>query len=1027
METRCFILIICAMALSELDRNGEPCLKSNFFSKFICDKGTGERRLKRNQLKTCCEMASYGPLFQPKGCNRNTWKRYNGCNREDWAHQVDRCNLLKSLLIQRNMREDQTSENPTEETTDTSSEWTEALGADIDDWKEEWPSTSTEHVIEDVQPQNETKEGEEEGVGDGPPGACIAEDELLDSEQVESMIDRLLAELNEGGEDHGQASKSKRRKKRKVMKDFKINRWGKVIPYMIDGDFSESYADMIKAAIAHWEKGTCLKFVERNVTEEPQEPTILFALSLLNSVCYSYIGKTISQIPQPIHLSPLCFTLGVLAHEIAHTLGSIHEHQRPDRDEFISIRSSSILDSAKGHFMPMSSKYVEMRGMPYDYGSALHYRMDAFSKNGHNTIETKDSRFQRSIGQRVGLTFWDYRVINDVYCMDECEGVEAPPCQNRGYQNPKDCSKCLCPDGWSGDYCHQVASYSGAPCGGELTAETSPKYVTSPNYFANKNVRFYSTGQECNWRIKAPEGHRVVMTFEDDFGIYCYNRRCLHWLEIRSTADLGIPGPRYCCTYTPKDQITSETNQAVLTFRALDTHSNSGQRRGFQLKYVADGDECRSNPCQNGGTCLDGIASFTSDEVDIIFMLDSTNKPGKNFPAIQSYVKSVLNSFSYGDTSTRVGLISFDNFAYSRAYLNSEATRDDLYQAVDDIPVQKGSSNFYTALWLLYSGTFMQKRGDRSSVPNVAVMITDNAPSNNVRSKLSGPMLTVAKSIRELGTQLIAVTIGDSVPKRLIEDIVGSPSLILGLDNYDALKQTDVVQHLVFRIKERTDHNNDNETTDNNNNNKTADNNNNNKTADNNNNNKTADNNNNNSDHDDQPTSYLIDNQIDPSSSHQPEYLTKTVLSQVLRLIEHCNAKPCNTDCWFYIAEYYKRREEKRREEKRREEKRREEKRREEKRREEKRREEKRREEKRREEKRREEKRREEKRREEKRREEKRREEKRREEKRREEKRREEKRREEKRREEKRREEKRREEKTFNPFTLDIRVQNITI
>lgn len=196
--------------------------------------------------------------------------------------------------------------------------------------------------------------------------------------------------------------------------------------------------------------------------------------------------------------------------------------------------------------------------------------------------------------------------------------------------------------------------------------------------------------------------------------------------------------------------------------------------------------------------------STTADEVDIIFMLDSTNKPGKNFPAIQSYVKSVLNSFSYGDTSTRVGLISFDNFAYSRAYLNSEATRDDLYQAVDDIPVQKGSSNFYTALWLLYSGTFMQKRGDRSSVPNVAVMITDNAPSNNVRSKLSGPMLTVAKSIRELGTQLIAVTIGDSVPKRLIEDIVGSPSLILGLDNYDALKQTDVVQHLVFRIKERS-------------------------------------------------------------------------------------------------------------------------------------------------------------------------------------------------------------------------------
>ena len=39
------------------------------------------------------------------------------------------------------------------------------------------------------------------------------------------------------------------------------------------------------------------------------------------------------------------------------------------------------------------------------------------------------------------------------------------------------------------------------------------------------------------------------------------------------------------------------------------------QMRGFvlaQLVFIlADIDECTSSPCQNGGTCVDGVASFT--------------------------------------------------------------------------------------------------------------------------------------------------------------------------------------------------------------------------------------------------------------------------------------------------------------------------------------------------------------------------------------------------------------------------------
>ena len=70
------------------------------------------------------------------------------------------------------------------------------------------------------------------------------------------------------------------------------------------------------------------------------------------------------------------YVQGVLAHEIGHTLGLVHEHQRPDRDAYITVRTHNIVDASRGHFAIIQSKYVETKDMPYDYGSDMHYRME---------------------------------------------------------------------------------------------------------------------------------------------------------------------------------------------------------------------------------------------------------------------------------------------------------------------------------------------------------------------------------------------------------------------------------------------------------------------------------------------------------------------------------------------------------------------------------------------------------------------------------------------------------------------------
>lgn len=38
-----------------------------------------------------------------------------------------------------------------------------------------------------------------------------------------------------------------------------------------------------------------------------------------------------------------------------------------------------------------------------------------------------------------------------------CQTSVPRPCVNGGYQDPNDCSRCLCPDGYGGTDCQQVA------------------------------------------------------------------------------------------------------------------------------------------------------------------------------------------------------------------------------------------------------------------------------------------------------------------------------------------------------------------------------------------------------------------------------------------------------------------------------------------------------------------------------------------------------------------------------------------
>ena len=95
----------------------------------------------------------------------------------------------------------------------------------------------------------------------------------------------------------------------------------------------------------------------------------------------------------------------VIAHEIAHALGMVHEQCRSDRDTFVVINTGNIVAGEEDNFaIGPSSNYT-----PYDFSSIMHYDGFAFSKNGLRTIDAQSaySAQAANMGNRSYLTSKD--------------------------------------------------------------------------------------------------------------------------------------------------------------------------------------------------------------------------------------------------------------------------------------------------------------------------------------------------------------------------------------------------------------------------------------------------------------------------------------------------------------------------------------------------------------------------------------------------------------------------------------------
>ncbi|KAM3874302.1 bone morphogenetic protein 1-like [Diretmus argenteus] len=437
-----------------------------------------------------------------------------------------------------------------------------------------------------------------------------------------------------------------------------------VIPYVISGNFTGSQRAIFRQAMRHWEKHTCVTFIDRTT----EESYIVFTYRPCG--CCSYVGRRGGG-PQAISVGKNCDKFGIVVHELGHVIGFWHEHTRPDRDEHVRIIRDNIQPGQEYNFLKMEPGEVDSLGEIYDFDSIMHYARNTFSRGIF--LDTILPRYDINgvkppIGQRTRLSKGDIAQARKLYkcakCGDslqESVGNFSSPGFPNGYAAYAHCvwrisvtpgekivlnftsmdlfRSHLCwydhveiRDGFwrksplKGRFCGDKLPESVISTDSRLWIEfrSSSNWVgkgfsavyeaicggavtrdsgqiQSPNYPDD-----YRPNKVCVWKITVAQDFRVGLSFQS-FEIERHDSCAYDYLEVRDGSSESSPLLGRFCGYDKPDDIKSSSNQLWLKF----VSDGSVNKAGFAASFFKEMDEC-SKPdrghCEQ--RCLNTLGSY---------------------------------------------------------------------------------------------------------------------------------------------------------------------------------------------------------------------------------------------------------------------------------------------------------------------------------------------------------------------------------------------------------------------------------
>ncbi|KAK1973734.1 hypothetical protein LZ30DRAFT_609952 [Colletotrichum cereale] len=286
--------------------------------------------------------------------------------------------------------------------------------------------------------------------------------------------------------------------KRGSMNAFQL--WDQAeIPYILE-KLPHDLSEKIRDAMRQWEGGTCIRFV-------PKKDQVAWVnFKKYDGGCYAdqlgapFSGETIVNLDLPnvlenigsMGLSKKCAEKGTPGHEIGHLIGLTHEHQRPDRDQYIRISEDHIDPDGLDQF---TIDFGADTSVPFDYHSIMLYDTKVYAKPkwyadlvGPWTLpDTMESLTKEAIDPWSRPTPNDFKAVNAVYGCEEYYTRMVPECRTATIPTNRDFS-----------------SYS------FILDKFTEKFMTENGYThvaAHQNCRANTVGQDTdNWGFTPVNG-----------------------------------------------------------------------------------------------------------------------------------------------------------------------------------------------------------------------------------------------------------------------------------------------------------------------------------------------------------------------------------------------------------------------------------------------------------------------------------------------------------------------------------------